>query len=348
MTAAKLGISHRVLEITSENPPEAADLVNAYAEPFACASALGMMRVSRTVASEATVLLTGDGGDDVFLGYPEHRHFWLAQRLAKNVPVPSPEIWSVVGRGLPKIGLLKRAGAFMDYVTGGLGAVTANHDGLPFYISAGILGDRLGGFTVPQRSIKRSRSSAQDLLTEFLAYDLRMRFVGEYLTKVDSATMYYSLEARSPFLDQDLWEFAGSLPYGVRLRHGNLKAVLRELARRKIGNRVATGAKRGFTIPVQAWITDRWRPILEESLRTSMLDAEGWIRAKNVLAALDKTVSRHWAPKQLWYLLVLEAWLKNEIESAADVAAGPKRTIRLPPVNGNSNSVNEPLAPVEL
>jgi asparagine synthase (glutamine-hydrolysing) len=346
-TADKLGISHQVLEITSADPPAVTDLVNAYAEPFACASALGMMRVSRTVASEATVLLTGDGGDDVFLGYPEHRHFWLAQQMAQNVPTPSPGAWLAIGRALPRRGLLRRAGAFMDYVTGGLGAVTANHDGLPFYTQAGMLGERLVDLTLPQREIMRSRSSAQEVLTEFLAYDLKGRFVAEYLTKVDGATMYYSLEARSPFLDQDLWEFGGSLPYDIRLRRLNLKAVLRELARRKVGDRVAAGQKRGFTIPVQSWITDRWRPDLVESLRTSMLDEQGWICAGSVLAALEKTPTRSWAPKQFWYLFVLEAWLKKESEGVFEPAPESRPVIPVAPSSvsrdAHTNQLSEPV-----
>ena len=60
--------------------------MNAYGEPFACASALGMLRVSQAVAPSAKVLLTGDGGDDVFLGYEGHRHFQLAEKLARRLP----------------------------------------------------------------------------------------------------------------------------------------------------------------------------------------------------------------------------------------------------------------------
>jgi asparagine synthase (glutamine-hydrolysing) len=65
----------------------------AYGEPFACASALGILQISRVVKPEATVLLTGDGGDDVFLGYPEHKYFWLAQRFAHTIPSPLAKAW---------------------------------------------------------------------------------------------------------------------------------------------------------------------------------------------------------------------------------------------------------------
>jgi len=77
-TAKGLGIQHRVLQMSPQDSPGIEELVSAFAEPFASPSALGMLRVSRAVAPKVKVLLTGDGGDDVFLGYPRHRHLWVA------------------------------------------------------------------------------------------------------------------------------------------------------------------------------------------------------------------------------------------------------------------------------
>jgi asparagine synthase (glutamine-hydrolysing) len=311
-TAAQLGIRHKTFDISAEDDSGISELVTAYPEPFACASALGMLRVSRAVASEATVLLTGDGGDDVFLGYPEHRHLWFAERLARSSPRTAAELWQRARERFPRYGNFRRLASFLDYASGGLGAVTNAHDGLPSYHQEGVLGERLRGYTVAQRTIQWSHDSAQNVLGEYLYYDRQTRFVSEFLTKVDGATMHYGLEARSPFLDQELWEFAASLPFHLRLRRGRLKAVLRELAHRKIGPRVALGSKRGFTIPVQRWITGRWRPEVEASLRDSLLEKEGWIRTGSALRWLEKAAQTGWVPKQLWYLFVLESWLKNE------------------------------------
>jgi asparagine synthase (glutamine-hydrolysing) len=304
-----------------------------------------MLRVSRAVAGEATVLLTGDGGDDVFLGYPEHRHLWFAERLARSSPRRAAELWQrrrekfsrrdrsdnlqivdhsdklkLGGHGQFGHRQFRRLGSFLDYASGGLGAVTNAHDGLPAYTQHGVLGERLQNYTVDQRAIVWSPDSGRQVLSNYLDYDRQTRFVSEFLTKVDGATMHYGLEARSPFLDQDLWEFAAALPFHVRLRQGRLKAVLRELARRKLGERVANGRKRGFTIPVQRWITGRWRAEVEESLRDSMLEREGWIRSGPALKWLEKSAQTGWAPKQLWYLFVLEAWLRNERTTAASDA----------------------------
>jgi asparagine synthase (glutamine-hydrolysing) len=315
-TAVELGIDHKTFDISSEDDTGISELVNAYPEPFACASALGMLRVSRAVAREATVLLTGDGGDDIFLGYPEHRHLWFAERLARTSPRTAADLWQRSRQRFPRYGQLRRLASFLDYASGGLGAVINAHDGLPSYKQEGVLGERLMAYTVDQREIEWSHDSAREVLSNYLHYDRHTRFVAEFLTKVDGATMHYGLEARSPFLDQDLWEFAESLPFKVRLRHGRLKAVLRELARRRIGERVAGGRKRGFTIPVQRWITGRWRPEVDAALRDSLLEKEGWIRSGSALRWLEKSAQIGWAPKQLWYLFVLESWLKNERKTA--------------------------------
>ena len=317
-TARKLGINHKVLELTSNEPPSVDELVNAYAEPFACASALGMLRVSQAVRKNATVLLTGDGGDDVFLGYPEHRHFLLAQKLARKTPSFAADAWGVARNGVPRIGPLKRASSFLDYVAGGLGAVGKARDGLPVYERTGMLGPRLRGKTISHRQMGLSMNSSRNLLTEFLRYDRRTRFVGEYLPKVDGATMFHSLEARSPFLDQDLWEFAACLPYEIRLNRWRLKAVLRELARRHVSEEIARGKKQGFGIPVQRWIAGRWRAEVEESLRESLLAQIGWIDNKAVLDQLEIATQKGVSPKQLWYIFVLEAWIKSEKEKASD------------------------------
>ncbi|HET9525912.1 MAG TPA: asparagine synthase (glutamine-hydrolyzing) [Pyrinomonadaceae bacterium] len=319
-TAKRLGIRHQVLELSGDSEPNIDELVSAYGEPFACASALGMLRVSKAVRGSATVLLTGDGGDDVFLGYPEHRHLWLAQKLARSLPGFVANGWRGNRQKFPQVGSLKRLSSFLNYSTGGLGAVACAHDGLPSYERYGILGERLAGVSVAQRSIEWSNQSGRNVLAEFLEYDRGNRFVGEYMTKVDGATMFHSLEARSPFLDQDLWEFAAGLSFETRLHGGKLKSVLRTLAHQKLGERVSRGRKRGFTIPVQRWLVGRWRNALTELLQTSILDREGWINSGAALDRLAAAAEEGRAPNQLWYIYVLESWLRHEQSFSAEAA----------------------------
>jgi asparagine synthase (glutamine-hydrolysing) len=318
-TARALGIRHQILPLAPGDAPGVDELVSAYGEPFACASALGMLGVSRIVKSSATVLLTGDGGDDVYLGYPEHGHLWMAQRIARRMPWIAARAWMAMRPALPDRGRPGRAVHFIDYVTGGMGAVASARDGLPLYRRNSILGPRLATAHLPQREMPWLLASARSLLAQFIEYDRRGRFVAEYMTKVDGATMHYALEARSPFLDQEIWEFAAALPFGVRLRGGQLKAVLRELARRHLGPRVATGRKRGFGIPVRRWIAGQWRTAVEDAFRDSVLDREGWIAAPAVLESLDRATRRGEASDHFWYLFVLESWLRRERPEAVTI-----------------------------
>lgn len=329
-TAERLKISHQVLELSADDAPDLSEMVSAYGEPFACASALGMLRVSRAVRAEATVLLTGDGGDDLFLGYEGHRHFWLAEKAARAIPASAAGWWPKLRKQISDDGWLRRAKSFIDYATGGIGAVADRHDGLPAYEKGGLLGERLVNATVAARALPWSSQSARRLLSDFLDYDRRTRFVGEYLTKVDGSTMHYALEARSPFLDQDLWEFASSLSFDLRLRRGRLKAVLREIAARNVGERVARGRKRGFGIPVQRWLAGRWANSVREALADSILASEGWINADRALLQLEMAERKGWASNQLWYIFVLESWLRHERDAQTVTGANaPEQVLAL-------------------
>jgi len=311
-TARSLGIPHKVLPMMPETIAGVDELVAAFGDPFACSSAMGMLQLSQSIKPEATVLLTGDGGDDVFLGYPEHKHLWLAQRLARWIPGPLARSWYRLRENILCVPSFRRPAHFLDYATGGLAAVASAHEGWPNYERYGLIGDRFADVRLWQRELKWSPEAATQVLTEMLAYDRAGRFTGEYMTKVDGGAMYYALEARSPFLDQALWEFAAALPYSVRLRGGVLKAVLRELARRHLGDRVARGRKRGFTIPAQRWLAGRWLSRARDMFQDSLLDHEGWIHGSAVLKQLQTAAERQWAPLQLWYLFVLEHWMRHE------------------------------------
>lgn len=311
-TAKRLGIKHQILELSSEKPPNIDELVQAYAEPFACASALGMLGISREVKKSATVLLTGDGGDDVFLGYPEHKHFFLSGKIARQAPDFAAALWLKTRGSIPKFGSLKRAVSFLDYSMGGLGAVGNARDGLPVYWQNKLLGERLQNVSLTHRQMKWTIESGRNLLAEFLVYDRRTRFVGEYLPKVDGGTMFYGLEARSPFLDVELWEFASKLPFALRLYKGKSKAVLREIVRRRIGEQLASGKKQGFIIPVQKWLTEHWRKDFTELLQDSLAEKEGWINVRSAMKLLENSIEKGWAPRQLWFIFVLESWLRFE------------------------------------
>lgn len=313
--AEKLGISHQVVTLTEAGAP-LDELAEAYGEPFACQSALGVMGVSAAIKPFATVLLTGDGGDDVFLGYPYFYNAWRAERLARRLPPVAPAFWRAAG-SLPAVtGRLRRAKNFLDYTMGGLGAYTRVRDGLPFFERHDLLGERLQDRKLAQREMEASFESARRLLADVFSYHLRTEFAGEYMTKVDGGTMYYALEARAPFLDHKLWEFAAALPSRIRFYGGRLKAVLREILARRVGSDVANRPKQGFTIPAEKWLLTQWRSSFEQLRTKTFLESEGWITKGRVPLEVERAQQAGTVPKQLWYLLVLENWFRHQQRQA--------------------------------
>jgi asparagine synthase (glutamine-hydrolysing) len=271
-----------------------------------------MLQVSSAMKTKVTVLLTGDGGDDVFLGYTHHRNFWRAQNVARHLPRAAALSWRYVRPFFNGLSALRRPVHLIDYATAGLGATMRAHDGLPLYLRWALLGERLNErqAALSHRNLPMSPESAKALLTEFLDYERRTRFVSEYMTKVDGATMYHGLEARSPFLDQQLWQWAAALPYEARLRNGELKAVLREIVRRRVGADFADRPKQGFTIPVETWLTGPWKPQMEQLLDRSPLIREGWIQQAALEKYMQRLADAPAIPRQMWYLLVLDQWLR--------------------------------------
>ena len=234
----------------------------------------------------------------------------------------------------PRRGLARRAASFLDY-TRRLGALTNARDGLPAYARNGILGERLAGVTLAQRNIKRSRESAERVLAEFLEYDRRTRFTGEYLPKVDGATMHYALEARSPFLDQKLWEYAAALPFDLRLKGGTLKAVLRELARRRIGD-VARGRKRasasGYALDGGDVGARAWKRLCAIPFWVAKEDRAGMPQA----VCMDSSAAKRLADV---VALVLETWMRHE--RSANVFDRPRNVERLTMATLKARETNE-------
>jgi asparagine synthase (glutamine-hydrolysing) len=317
--ARHLGIPHEIVNLGDDEPPPLEELIAAFSEPFASTSALGMLRVSRAVKSKATVLLTGDGGDDVFLGYSFFYNAWRAQKLARKLPVGSAHLWKLARPLARHIPALRRASNFVDYTMGGIGAFGRVRLGLPYFAERGLLGPVLRGGSVGYRQIPASFQSAHYLAGDLFQLHRRMHFTSEFMTKVDGGTMYYSLEARSPFLDQAIWEYAAKLPPAIHFHGGRLKAVLREIARRHAGPEVAFRAKQGFTIPVEKWLASKWSGHLKALKDDTLLVRDGWIEATALRAAVDEALTQGEISKQLWHTLVFEQWLRRKSQPSSMV-----------------------------
>ncbi len=311
-TASELGIRHQVVPGEALEADDFLQHAAACGEPFACASALGMLIVSRAIRRAGlTVLLTGDGGDDVFLGYPRHRMLFRTSRVARALPDGLTAIWEHARGALPSDGAGRRLRHLIDYTVGGLPAFLRANDSLARLLASGHAGRRLAEVTAgSSRPAQPSMPRARRALEEYLDHDLATQFVGEYLTKVDSSTMHYALEARSPFLDQRMWEFAATLPFDVRLRGGHLKAVLRALAERRISKRVARGRKRGFIVPVLQAGWPALRSLLPADGGAWRAVQDGWL-APRIADEVSAADARGSASEALWRASVLELWLRH-------------------------------------
>ncbi|HEX4166258.1 MAG TPA: asparagine synthase (glutamine-hydrolyzing), partial [Bryobacteraceae bacterium] len=288
-------------------------LTAAFSEPFSSYSAMAMEAVSAAIKPEATVVLTGDGGDEAFLGYPVHKNALLAQRIARRLPAAAAGGVQELVNVLPNAGRLKRAKSLLTYATGGLGATVKNHDGLPYYQKHGLFGPKLLDRTIAQRELPLSLDSARNLLPQLLAFNSKTELTGEFLTKVDGATMYHAIEARSPFLDHRLWEFAASLRFGVRLHRYELKSILRQIVRNRVGEGVAQRPKQGFNIPVSSWLVKEWRHRLCALATASRLEREGIVEQPALRRVVQNAIEQDRANIHLWRLTVLEAWLARAV-----------------------------------
>ena len=320
-TARLLGIPHEVVDMPREDF-DLSEYLDAYGEPFASESAQAMLWVSKSVKRLATVLLTGDGGDDAFLGYHFFRNAWMAQRLAQRLPNWFAPFWRGTRHVVPAAGPLRRGRHLLDFATGGIGEHGRARDGIPYFERRSMLGERLAGAQVAQRQIPPSVASARRLVDDVFAYHRRLHFTSEFMPKVDGGTMHYSIEARAPLLDQKIWEFAASLPTEVCLRGGVLKAVLREIVRKRIDPEVAERPKQGFVVPVERWLAERWRGMLAGLQGGTVLEQEGWIRPGTMEGPLREATQKGRVPMQIWRLLMLEQWMRRQARNRTPASVG--------------------------
>ncbi|MFN8580246.1 MAG: asparagine synthase-related protein [Gemmatimonadaceae bacterium] len=163
----------------------------------------------------------------------------------------------------------------------------------------------------PRAGFSQTRLSARNILAEYLAYDLENQFTGEYLTKVDGASMFYGLETRSPLLDHELWEYVSALPSKVRLHTGVLRYPPGDRTLTGLG-RVASGRKRGFTVPMERWVRGPWLGEMRSRLLDGPLCTDGWIARRPLERLLASPRDDVLGVHHLWYLAVLNAWFVRE------------------------------------
>jgi asparagine synthase (glutamine-hydrolysing) len=300
------------------------ELVAHFDEPFADAAAIPTWYLAKMTREHVTVALNGDGGDEAFGGYQRYYADPLADLYRL---VPSSLRHGIFDR---LAGLLPRgSGPVESSIPTALRHLTRAAD-LP--VSASVV--RWGSFfteeekddlyTGEMRAQLRARPSWQLLDESFrhaladsridrtLSTDVLNYLPGALLPKVDRMTMAHSLEARSPFLDHQLLEFAARLPTDCKVRGTTTKRILRETFADVLPPSIAGRGKMGFSVPLGSWFRESLREPVREILFGSDARLYHHLRRERVQVLFDENVhGRQDHGKRLWALLNLEVWLKT-------------------------------------
>ncbi|WP_244645580.1 asparagine synthase (glutamine-hydrolyzing) [Salinarimonas ramus] len=312
--AKRLGTRHTSARF---GEPEAAaaipDLIAAFDEPFADASALPTLMLSRLARREVVVALSGDGGDELFAGYDRHR---LAGRLGalRTVPLSVRVAFAkrLSGMQAPLLdGIAARAGiSRLSERLRKLGRVMAS-DAEPWLEAVSLTTAPQVLVDAREHDVPLPDAALSDPLDRMRWLDMSVYLGDGVLQKVDRASMAASLEVRPAFLSNDLARFAWSLPRDRLLGRGRGKLVARALLARRLPGHLATLPKRGFSVPLAAWLRGSLRSFAGDLLVSAEIGG-GHVNARAVRALWDEHASgRRDNAYALWPIVVLEAWCRR-------------------------------------
>lgn len=327
--AAHLGTEHTELYVT---PLEAQEVIPSlptlYDEPFADSSAIPTFLVSRMARRDVTVSLSGDGGDELFGGYdwyPRSARLW---NKVRRVPLGLRRSTARVLAGLVpeevqsvhRAGRLGRIGQFASRDRLIKMAALLGRSAEPEEVHWALL-STWGGLRSVVLGAKNgnsilsgweSQSRLGDAVSRLILTDMLTYLPGDILTKVDRASMGVSLEARAPFLDHRVVEFALRLPTEWKLRDGSGKWLLRQVLDRYVPRTLIERPKMGFSVPIGTWLRGPLRGWAEELLEERRLRQEGYLDPMSILRKWEEhgVGSRNWTA-HLWNVLMFEAWLES-------------------------------------
>jgi asparagine synthase (glutamine-hydrolysing) len=296
-------------------------LVRHYGEPYADSSAVATFHVAHLTRQHVTVALSGDGGDECFAGYERYLGDHLADRyqliphsLRAGVIEPCARLipaWLPPGNRLGRTKRFLQAASqrfdrrylyWVSYFTPDAKRILYTNEfitQLNQHDSTAWLMERL-------EALRRTGLSPIDSL---LAADVGSYLPEDLLVKMDVATMANSLEARSPFLDHKVMEFAARLPIDFKLRGMTLKYLLRKVARPLLPPGLLDRPKMGFGVPVGSWMRNELRSLIHDALLSTRALNRGYFRADSVRRLVrEHTEGIRDHASRLWALLWLELW----------------------------------------
>src|SRR6185437_11538273 len=290
-------------------------LADAFDEPFADSSALPTYLVSQLAAEHVKVALSGEGGDELFGGYYTYAADLLADRVGPLARLASPLVERLPASG-GRVSLEYRAKRFVRAAH--LPPLERHHGWKEIFSAdarAELTGRRSDFDPVDVYRARYAETHGAEGLARLQDVDFAVYLVDDLLVKTDRASMANSLEARVPFLDPVVTNFAFALPRKHRVRGLSKKVLLRKAAEPLLPREVVHGRKRGFSIPAAAWLRGELEPFARATLSPDTLRSQGFFRPAPVTRLLDEHVAgaEDWS-RQLWGLLTFTLWYERHVE----------------------------------
>ncbi len=330
--AQHLGTDHTELYVQPQDALAVIPKLPAmYCEPFSDSSQIPTFLVSQMARQHVTVALSGDGGDELFCGYDRYRITASVWNWLRKVPAPLRRWTSAALRSL--------SAEQWNRVFGWLRANRQGRNlGDKIHKGAALLGSRdlsvlyqgmVSHWGRPEEVVLSSREPATFLsepppglsslseIERMMLLDLLTYLPGDVLTKVDRAAMGVSLETRVPMLDHALIEFAWRLPLDMKLNGNVTKWPLRQVLYRHVPRELIERPKKGFAVPIAAWLRGPLRAWAEALLSEQRLREGGHFDVAPVRRCWQEHLSgrRSWAG-QLWDVLMFQAWLETQSVNA--------------------------------
>ncbi|HTX05226.1 MAG TPA: asparagine synthase (glutamine-hydrolyzing) [Steroidobacteraceae bacterium] len=315
--AAHCGTQHHEEILTPDYLAVLPEVISQLDQPIADFSVFPTLLVARIARRRVTVALGGDGGDELFGGYDTYRADSLSARLLDWQPKPVRAAAEWLARGLP-LGRGKRglANELRRFLEGARLPPTWQHlrwmmflseEQRPQLYSSEFRAHVAGAAEALVRTALEA--SAADRLEAQMRCDLKLYLPEDILAKVDAMSMASSLEARVPYLDNEMVDLALSIPSGLKVRGGERKWILKHAFARSLPPRVLRRGKEGFSMPMKHWLRHEWNPLMHELLSRESLAAEGLFQPRYV----ERLMREHESGTRnhshlLWALMVFQLW----------------------------------------
>ncbi len=324
MVAREFQTEHHELIIEPKAVELVDELIGFIDEPFADFSVFPTFLVSRMAREHVKVVLSGDGGDELFAGYPTYRADRLSLRYGKLPAWSRRAMRGCLDRVPPSSSKKGPANVLKRFVEGADLDPRLEHARWMVFLDArerdllysSSLKRELEGED-PLQWVRERLGSAgtTDRVDRQLYTDVTSYLTDDILVKVDRMSMANSLEARVPLLDHKFAEFVASIPSEWKLRGRSGKAVMRQAVAGKLPRAILTRPKQGFSIPIKSWLGQELKPLLLDTLSEETVKSRGYFSWH----AVDRLVREHLEGRanhshRLWALMVLESWHRMYVD----------------------------------